>query len=567
MNGDVVVCEMLAGVWLEGTVERTPTGVTWYSLPRVGMPPPPPPSTREYAGTTKEARSLDGPLMLFSSRQRKRPELYDASTTSTEYTRSLRKKEGDDEALRRISRIVTFVDGIRRCVRFDREGHGVTWVRPHEWSAKSGELRSAIPPPSQPLACGRVILMRVDGKGWRRVRLERRVNKREWRHIRAERLGVSPVLNASSSSSSAAAATSTSSSFAEASGGRCKVPPETLPCGGGIPPPCHAECSNERGASRSGRIAAPVVRFQAGSCTNDSRQKRAGLKRETSQEQKSRAGWWRVDVLSAALRRRRRLIVELAEETRLLLWQVPDDLSCCEGVLAEDGEHFEEEEEAEMEDDDMGDEDEDEDEDSDEGNDESDEGADGAGGSSGGAVSRKGAVKGRGSTRPAIPPVGPTTLAALPLLSTGPTAAKPAAAEKQPVASGLDDLSRSAALRVIERAREIRLGMQNVEEVVHGWRLRWTLSNSRQGAGDLFCSHPMVARGHRSIAALERHFFGEPGSGGTSTDGSSGSSQDKLASVDQSGGDAGWGGKRAHDDAAKYGGVQPESKLRKRGYL
>ena len=42
------------------------------------------------------------PQMLFSSRSRKKPEMYDASTTSTEYTRALRKEANDEESLRKL---------------------------------------------------------------------------------------------------------------------------------------------------------------------------------------------------------------------------------------------------------------------------------------------------------------------------------------------------------------------------------------------------------------------------------------------------------------------------------
>ena len=39
MNGDVVVCELDPGLWLEGTVESVPRSSAWPTLPRLGMPP------------------------------------------------------------------------------------------------------------------------------------------------------------------------------------------------------------------------------------------------------------------------------------------------------------------------------------------------------------------------------------------------------------------------------------------------------------------------------------------------------------------------------------------------
>ena len=158
MNGDVVVCELHTGLWLEGTVQSIPRITAWQSLARVDMPPPP--TDAAASSVPKAPIGIDNPMpILFSSRARKRPQLYDASTTrraprllptactrspradahrpprqsraltrtarvacscSTEYTRALRKKEDESEDLRKNCVVVDFEDGISRCVKVQR---------------------------------------------------------------------------------------------------------------------------------------------------------------------------------------------------------------------------------------------------------------------------------------------------------------------------------------------------------------------------------------------------------------------------------------------------------------
>lgn len=71
------------------------------------------------------------------------PSRYDASTSSTEYTKQLRKKENEDEAHRRSALLVTFADGVTRCVKFDLETRGSEWVFDREWASKLAGAHAA----------------------------------------------------------------------------------------------------------------------------------------------------------------------------------------------------------------------------------------------------------------------------------------------------------------------------------------------------------------------------------------------------------------------------------------
>ena len=190
MNGDVVVCKMHAGLWLEGAVQSTPRTSTFNTLSKVGAqaaaPEPSPAIEEPRDGRRSE---IGGVPLVFRSRNRKKPELYDASTSSTEYTRALRKKEAEDDEIRRASLAVDFVDGVTRCVRLDEPAKGIEWTFQREWPAKWAELRQSTPPPTS-LRSGRLILYRVDGKGWRKVRLLKQgVPAKCWGAIRGATAG------------------------------------------------------------------------------------------------------------------------------------------------------------------------------------------------------------------------------------------------------------------------------------------------------------------------------------------------------------------------------------------
>ena len=122
--------------------------------------------------------------ILYASRSRKRPQHYDASVSSTEYTRTLRVREAEEERLRKSCVAVRFVDGVTRAVRLEMSDRGRSWVHAGDWAAHAGALRRSVPLANKgggkgsPLVAGRVLLFRVDGKGWRRIRLVRGVRAR-----------------------------------------------------------------------------------------------------------------------------------------------------------------------------------------------------------------------------------------------------------------------------------------------------------------------------------------------------------------------------------------------------
>ena len=82
MNGDNVVCELCPGVWLDGVVQGTPKASAWPSLPRIGMPAHVPTPAASLVTAPPPAAEPDPFLMSFSSRVRKKPEMYDASLTT-----------------------------------------------------------------------------------------------------------------------------------------------------------------------------------------------------------------------------------------------------------------------------------------------------------------------------------------------------------------------------------------------------------------------------------------------------------------------------------------------------
>ena len=90
--------------------------------------------------------------------------------------------------------VIRFADGVSRCVKqLEMRGNGSVWVHAHELDGHiGGRVKRSIPPPKPgSLTAGRVILYRVDGKGWRRVRLVRPLKRKEWRHVRKAGLGSS----------------------------------------------------------------------------------------------------------------------------------------------------------------------------------------------------------------------------------------------------------------------------------------------------------------------------------------------------------------------------------------
>ena len=285
-NGDEVVCELARGVWLHGIVGSVPRVAQWQTLPRVGMPMPTAP---EPSGTRSLEASVDP--FLFQSRSRKKPQLYDASTTSTEYTRSLKKKATDDDERRRASLTVDFVDGVTRCVKLALESRGDAWVLARDWASHCQVLQaSASIRCATSLAPAMRLLYRVDGLGWQRVCLERRINDAEQRQLCAMGCEVAGAPHACPPPAPPDDATACKG--ARCKGARC----EAAPCEA-VPRVRMDECA-ARGAPCDRLVSDP--------------------------------SWWRARVLGGGSRVRRRwLLLHLTGENQLASWAVPDDLESC----------------------------------------------------------------------------------------------------------------------------------------------------------------------------------------------------------------------------------------------
>ena len=321
MNGDSIVCELSTGLWLEGSVAGQPRANEFALLPRIGMPPPPPAEAKPEAvvgSSDKDPFSC----MLFSSRSRKPTQLYDASTTSTEYTKQLRVHEKEEETLRRDAIAVKFIDGVTRCVQLDPSSRGKSWVLGRDWAAHMSRVRKAVPPPkAAAFKSGRVVLYRVDGRGWRRVRLVRPVSEPEWRHIRDERLGAA----AAEENVAAAAACATAAACADDSCGlkvRCTKPPEAV-----------KRCASGEKPKKMAMTPPPPP----------------PPPRLPPLSEKARANWWRCEIVSAARRRRRRVLLELCEASRIFAWHAPADVSNECGTALHGEDVVEEESEGEEE--------------------------------------------------------------------------------------------------------------------------------------------------------------------------------------------------------------------------
>ena len=114
-----------------------------------------------------------------TGRARKAPESYDASKTSTEYTRELRVKENDDEERRRAWRVVEMGDGgDEKIALLSEETKWSRWVFLWEWEERQRQLllaAAAQPVATQPppLAAGDDVLYKLDGRHWRVMKLMR----------------------------------------------------------------------------------------------------------------------------------------------------------------------------------------------------------------------------------------------------------------------------------------------------------------------------------------------------------------------------------------------------------
>jgi hypothetical protein len=308
MNGDIVVCLLHAGVWLEGTVQSMPRGGGWLSLPRVGLPPPA--SRDDVDAPPRERVDLAVAPILFGGRQRKRPELYDASTSSTEYTKQLRKREEEEEAQRRSSLIIDFADGVTRCVKIVLGNRGSEWVFDREWPAKCAELRQSIPPPPQ-LSAGDTILYRVDGKAWRRISLVRQgVTDRQWAHIYKYGLGPAAEMRSAHANGSAPYAPAGRPS-GPGGDGQCR--PGARGGGGGGGGGGGDQCEGDDFRRQHALPATAAVPATTPAVPSDPA---------------ARALWWH------ARYKRVQLLVCLCESTRLQLWHAPEHAMAVGGLLA-----------------------------------------------------------------------------------------------------------------------------------------------------------------------------------------------------------------------------------------
>ena len=134
-TGDEVMLCIAQGAWAKGRVMAVPKSHKWSQYANALRNDPPSgiwklaPAEREAVGITEEgsggaaaAAASAAPAGVpaagnaraaarTTGRARKAPESYDASKTSTEYTRELRVKENDDEERRRAWRVVEMGDG------------------------------------------------------------------------------------------------------------------------------------------------------------------------------------------------------------------------------------------------------------------------------------------------------------------------------------------------------------------------------------------------------------------------------------------------------------------------
>lgn len=343
MSGDVVYCELDNGIWLDGVVKSMPKLGAWATLPRLGMPQPDPIAsfTPELWGQPTEPGltnrvDLGASRVVASSRNRKQTQLYDASTSSTEYTRALRKRENEEEALRKQCVTVDFADGLTRCIRLEKRNQYKEWIFQREWSVRSAKLRTTHRPPAH-LSAGRVILYRIDGKGWRKVTLLKRgMPAKLWQQLEGHGrlLDVLPRFE-----------------HAPAEHGAClkEECPHTKREDLGLPNPgCSGEprVDGDKAAHISGGIlsktsigdvpchvappsAAPPDIAAAGGGGGG---KGVTLLRLSAEEERRRVEWWQCSF------GRTRLLLRLCEATRMVLWHAPADVTSYSAAIASEPE-------------------------------------------------------------------------------------------------------------------------------------------------------------------------------------------------------------------------------------
>ena len=536
MPGDTIACELAKGLWLEGSVEHMPPKQTeWMSLPRIGMPQPlAAPAPAAPSKSQNSEKGVDPSLIIQSGkRQRKQAESYDASTTSTEYTRALRIRENEEEALRKTAVAVRFVDGITRCIQLDVGTRGKKWVMGRDREYTVDKLKKSIHAPKpEALAAGKIILYRVDGKGWRRIKLQRPINNREWKHIYQARLGSGMRVEATTAESCETDRCTLPPT------GRCQLPPSGRNGNGSAP----CALDGGEGKSEKGTPAKPPIGFCGTPGSSKSMNPpppppTGGPPAAGTSRTSSRSLWWRCEIVSAVRRRRRRLLVELAEPSRLFCWTFVNDLVNDTGsaLKAEEEEEEEEsgseneEEEEEVSEADISDFDEEEEVEEEEEatvleaevvTEVATEAAAREKARGGGAGVRGGtpASKKRGPGRPSKKSLAEkkqmqqqangkasSSKAAASAAFAAPPAEETDGASEEPT-----ELSSEEAKEVVEKALSIGTSKTAATIEVHGWKLVWQARQpgGNGKSGDLSCHDPM-ARGRsplRSVASLRRRF-------------------------------------------------------------
>ena len=206
------LAQLASGVWIDGSVVGEPRPSQWATLPRIGLPQPIAvpadvgkgvdfahespmcaPRVRKKVEVNAVLPTRQLPLSVDSFSAHTAPasalQHYDASTSSTEYTRALRMKEHSSEELRRACLVVDFTDSVSRCVRLDDATKGSSWVFHRDWAAKQAKLQKTLRPPAR-LSPGQQILYRIDGRAWRQVTLQRQgVSPHLLVHVHARFLG------------------------------------------------------------------------------------------------------------------------------------------------------------------------------------------------------------------------------------------------------------------------------------------------------------------------------------------------------------------------------------------
>ncbi|KAL1518540.1 hypothetical protein AB1Y20_002829 [Prymnesium parvum] len=169
--GDDLMLRVGEGRWVEARlVGGTPTAPQLHALQR-----------QQSLETGDEAvlhsfNVFEMPLVQEGGRARKKPELYVADSC-TQMSKQLRRLQSEEDARRKASRLVQCVGGETRLALLTAETRYEDWVFPWEWVAKRAQLLMQSPPPT--VGVGTSVMIKVDGKAWRRFRVVSRISERQ----------------------------------------------------------------------------------------------------------------------------------------------------------------------------------------------------------------------------------------------------------------------------------------------------------------------------------------------------------------------------------------------------